>query len=129
MKPTIKPTVLPAKSLILVVDDDSDLVKGLARILRSQGFSVLEAVGGRQALDMGKKECPQVAIMDIIMPDLNGIEVFHCIRQICPKVKGIFMTGSSEYNTAAHEAGCITVLEKPIDHDQLLKTLTELMCE
>ncbi|MFT5467038.1 MAG: two-component system response regulator HydG [Verrucomicrobiales bacterium] len=107
---------------VLVVDDDPDMVKGLARILKSRSYKVRQALSGRDALEQVRQHRPGVVLMDIKMPDMNGIDAFREMKLICPDVLVIFMTGFSEYDQAG-VAGAAAVLPKPIDHQRLFETL------
>lgn len=111
---------------ILVVDDQPDLVRGMARILRTKGFRVLEAVGGRQAVEVAREHSPRVALLDIMMPDLNGIEASREIKLAVPEAVIIFMTGYSDMESQAREEGALAVLRKPLDYAKLFETLRSL---
>lgn len=111
---------------ILVADDVPDLVRGLARILKARGWEVYEAIGGRQAVDLARTHHPQVALMDIMMPDLNGLQACREIRAACPDTSFIFMTGHSYLEATAREEGAVEIFRKPVDCARLLETLERL---
>ena len=66
---------------ILLADDDTDLVEGLRWYLESAGFQVLSVADGRQALETFRREQPEVVILDIMMPGLDGVQVCEMIRR------------------------------------------------
>lgn len=111
---------------LLVVDDDPDLVRGLARILKLRGYSVYQATCGHEAVELAKTHRPKVAVMDIRMPGLNGIEAFRKIKETCPHAAVIFMTGFSEFEQEAHDEGAVAVLRKPVNLEHLFETLDSL---
>jgi len=115
---------------ILIVDDDPDLVSGLARILEAKGWRVRQALGGRQAVEMVAQEKPAVILMDIMMPEMNGIEACRVIRRDAnegSKLPVIFMTGYSEFEHQVREVGAVSVLSKPMDFTKLFATLESLI--
>lgn len=83
-----------AKIKILVVDDHDLLRKGLIELLdKNNGFSVVgEACNGREAINMAEKIQPDVILLDISMPELNGLEAIGRIKQVCPYGKIIIIT-------------------------------------
>lgn len=111
---------------ILVVDDDPDLVKGLTRILKVRGFEVFQAVGGCQAVEMAKVHRPKAILTDIMMPDLNGIQASRQIKEACPGVIVMFMTGYADIERQALAEGAAAVFRKPLDYAKLFETLDGL---
>ena len=67
-------------SKVLIVDDAHDNVKLLAYDLADEGYEVLSAYNGQQALALAKKEKPDVILLDIMMPEMDGIEVCRCLK-------------------------------------------------
>lgn len=103
---------------ILVVDDEEDIIELLTYNLEKEGFSVKVATNGKQAVEVAKDFSPQLILMDIMMPELDGVEACRRMRQI-PTLKEtyiIFLTARSEEFTeiAAFEAGGNDFLNKPI---------------
>lgn len=114
---------------ILLVDDDLDLVNSMARILRSRGYSVIQATDGFDAVELTRKSFPRVVLSDIQMPRLDGIETCRQIKQSCPNAAVVFMTGYSEFEQVARNEGALAVLRKPLEIEQLfdlLESLTDL---
>jgi DNA-binding response OmpR family regulator len=67
-------------SHILIADDDKDLVEGLRWYLEAEGFKVTSACNGTSALESFRADCPDVVILDIMMPEMDGVEVCRAIR-------------------------------------------------
>jgi len=87
---------------ILLIDDDADLLQGLKRRLRRK-FDVTTAVGGEVALDLVRTEEPYtVAVSDMRMPGLSGIEVLQQLRKISPDTQRIMLTGNLDQETAVN---------------------------
>lgn len=112
-----------ARKRVLIVDDDEIIRKSLARILRANAFQTAEAHDGSSALKEIQRQQPDLVIMDIRMPGIDGVETFKRIRAELPNVPAIFMSAysSSDRAQAANEAGGITVLSKPFKIDSMLK--------
>jgi len=91
------------KKRILIVDDEESLRRALAEMLRHEGFEVMEAGDGREALAEISKELPDLILLDIIMPHMDGRAVLKKIRekQEFKDVKIIFLTNLSDVNNIA----------------------------
>lgn len=111
---------------ILVVDDEPDLARGLARILRSRGFEVQTAEGGLQAVELVRQHRLQAILTDIKMPDMDGLALSREIKQIDPEAAVIFMTGFSDSEREALEEGAVAVIRKPLDYALLFQILGRL---
>ena len=103
---------------VLVVDDDSDIVELLEYNLTKEGYSVLTASNGKKAIDIAKAFVPDLILLDIMMPQLDGIETGRILRQN-PDIKNtyiLFLTArSEEYSeVAAFEVGADDYITKPI---------------
>jgi len=103
---------------ILVVDDEEDIVELLTYNLEKDGYDVKVAHNGKQAIEAAKDFVPQLILMDIMMPELDGVEACRRIRQLA-KLKDtyiIFLTARSEEfsEIAAFEAGGNDYISKPI---------------
>ena len=107
---------------ILVIDDDRSIrhvVK--AGLSVNPDFQVLTAVDGTSGLNMVREESPDVALLDIYLPEYNGLELFRKIRALDSKLPVIFITGDTTSETAieAMRAGAFDYLSKPLNIEQL----------
>jgi len=114
---------------VLVVDDNQDVADSLAITLRQRGHEVCLASDGPAALEAAKTFLPQVVLLDIGLPGLDGYEVARRMRAM-PEVKGAFLVaitgyGQPEARLTANEAGFDVHLVKPVDP----RTLNQLMAE
>lgn len=93
----------------VILADDHELVRqGLKLLLEREGFSVVgEAANGQVAVDLASKVCPDVAVLDIGMPILNGLDAARGVQKVSPKAKTILLTRHDEeqYVTEALRAG------------------------
>ena len=78
---------------ILVVDDDMSIRAFVLEILEEEGYSVEEAVDGKQGLQRYREEPADLVITDILMPEVDGVEFIMCLQEIYPGVKIIAMSG------------------------------------
>jgi DNA-binding response OmpR family regulator len=108
---------------ILVVDDDRDVAGTIERTLRRRDHEVSVAYSGAQALQLIQSQCPDLVVLDIMMPRMDGIEVCHRIRSL-PNVATVpilFLTakGKIEDKIEGFEAGADDYLTKPFDLREL----------
>jgi CheY-like chemotaxis protein len=115
------------KHRILVVDDNIDAALALAALLKKHGHEVLEAYDGAEALQAFEGFRPEIVLLDIGMPGVNGLEVARHLRQRnrSPRTLIIAVTGwgKSEDELASRDAGFDLHLVKPVDESELLKAL------
>jgi chemosensory pili system protein ChpA (sensor histidine kinase/response regulator) len=118
---------------ILIADDSIYIRQSLNMTLSHEGYAVIEAADGLQALDQLSKESPDLLILDIEMPNLNGYDVLNIIRshQEYSSLKIIMLTSrsSEKHKRRASELGANAYLTKPCPHDELLKTIKSLFGE
>ncbi|WP_205501786.1 response regulator transcription factor [Rufibacter psychrotolerans] len=117
----------PAKYKILVVDDDPDIVELLQYNLEKEGYEVAHAENGQQALEVAKKVDPDIILLDVMMPVMDGITACRQLRDN-PKFKGthiLFLTARSEEfsEVAAFDAGADDFIVKPIKPRALISRL------
>ena len=122
-------------SRILVVDDVADNVFLLQTILESEGYSVETAFNGVIALDKIERSHPDLVLLDIMMPGLNGYEVTHQVRQNerFSSLPIVLITAHDEYFQKPYrEVGATDLIRKPIDLDELLSKVasyTQVHCD
>ena len=119
------------KKKILVVDDDLELRLLLCKILRGLGYDVLEAVNGRLALEVALQHKPDLIIMDIMMPEMSGLDSVQYIRSN-PRVKHIPIVMLTAKNKIADletslNAGANDYLAKPFEIPQLASKIARLL--
>ncbi|MBN1177352.1 MAG: response regulator [Dehalococcoidales bacterium] len=112
---------------ILVVDDNEDLLETFAMILKRRGFSVETADNGAAAVDKFKDQEYDVTLMDIVMPEMNGVEAFRKIKEMQPEASVILMTAYSDEDLikTAKDQGARRIINKPIRIDKLIEMINE----
>jgi len=111
-----------ARPSILVVDDNDPFRERLARALADRGYDVRMAANGDEAVEEARRDSPELAIIDLRMPDKTGLEVLKDLLQVDPSTRAIILTGYGNIATAvtAMRIGAIGFLPKPVDADEIL---------
>ncbi|MEW5720226.1 MAG: response regulator [Chloroflexota bacterium] len=115
------------KTSVLVVDDDADLARSTALILKRHGYNVSIAADGMSAIAQVEHNPFDIALMDIKMPGIDGVDAYKRIKTLQPNIAAIMMTGFSieDRIQEALRAGALAVLTKPLDLDRLLQLIEE----
>jgi DNA-binding NtrC family response regulator len=115
-------------SRLLIVDDDPSIPVVVERFARKLGFEVTYHGSGPEALAALSTLKPDVALVDLQMPELSGIDVLKAVRAAEPQCQVILMTGNATVETAieAVKAGALDYLAKPLDFDRLRALLVEV---
>lgn len=110
---------------ILLIEDDASLAQGLIRSLRHERFTVNHVSLGQQAINTLKIEAPDIVILDLGLPDMDGKQVLHEIRRNYPALPVLLLTarGSVDDRVAGLDAGADDYLAKPFDMSELLARL------
>ena len=114
---------------ILVVDDEPMMLNLLRTILTRLGHEVLMASGGQQAVELFRRDRPQVTILDLNLPDLNGIEVLRQIHGTDPQASVIILTGAGTeaMEKQARQLGVTDFLQKGFSLHGLGEALRRVM--
>ena len=112
-------------SKILVVDDEKDITDMLARFLKDAGHEPITAQSGLEAVEKVTKDKPEIVLLDIRMPGMDGVETLKKIRALDPKIGVIMITAFSDEATAKKciELGAFDYITKPISLDYLEKAV------
>ena len=114
---------------IFVIDDEVSIADSLSEILMSRGFDARPFYGGQGAIDLARKQCPDIVLSDVVMPKLNGVETVLAIRELCPSTRILLFSGqagTSNILQRARERGQeFELLPKPIHPEDLLKKLRQ----
>jgi len=114
---------------IWLLDDDVSMLKALGRLMNSAGFSVEKFNHPAAFLARLEHAICRVAVLDVWMPDMNGLEVQACLRQDSPKTRIIFISGRDDLSVrqAALDAGAFAFLAKPFEDEVLIKVIQEAL--
>jgi two-component system response regulator HydG len=114
---------------ILVVDDEADTCRNLSDILTDLGYQVDTALDGFRALELARKKCYDIALLDMKMPGMGGLTLYRELRNLCSGTVAIVVTAYASKATAeeALAAGAWQVLAKPVALERLLPLVDEAL--
>jgi two-component system, cell cycle response regulator DivK len=119
-----------ARPLVLVVEDFEDNRFMMRRLLEMSGYQVVEAVNGNQAVEAAAREQPDIILMDLSLPQLDGLAATRRIREQQGSrrvpIVAVSAHDSADFHAEALAAGCNEYVTKPIDFDQLVDLLSRL---
>jgi CheY-like chemotaxis protein len=114
---------------VLVVDDCPDTTGSMALMLRLWGYEAQAANDGRAALELARRFCPHVVLLDLAMPAMDGFELARRLRAQVEVASALLVAvsgyGREEDRLGAADAGCDYHLMKPIDPDELRRLLEQ----
>ena len=115
---------------ILVVDDEKDIRISLTGILEDEGYQVLTADNGIEALECARLELPDLVLLDIWMPGMDGLETLERLKILFPQVTVIMISGHGTIETAvrATKLGAFDFIEKPLSLDKVLISVVNALC-
>jgi DNA-binding NtrC family response regulator len=119
------------KPRLLVVDDEEDLRTLLGDVLLTQGYEIESAEDGEQAIDMLKRDAFDITLLDIQMPNVNGIQVLKYIKEHSLHTRAIVLTGYADLKHAmeAKEFGAKDFIGKPYKLHDVLTTIERVLVE
>jgi len=110
---------------ILIVDDEESILQSLDGILTDEGFEIQRAMNGVAALGKIEEEIPDLVLLDIWMPEMDGIETLVRIKETYPSLQVVMMSGHGTIETAvkATKLGAYDFIEKPLSLEKVLLTI------
>ena len=116
---------------VLLVEDTEDNRFMMRRLLEMAGYRVIEAMNGEEAVKLAKTGSPQLILMDLSLPVIDGLAATRLIRKL-PKFESIPIIAVSAHDTSdfqseAIEAGCNSYVTKPIDFNELEELIAQLL--
>jgi twitching motility two-component system response regulator PilH len=116
---------------VLIVDDSATETQKMKSILTKNGHDAIVAEGGQEGVDMAKAELPDVVLMDIVMPGVNGFQATRQIKQndSTSHIPVIIVTTKNQDTDRiwSQRQGAVGYLVKPIDEKQLLKAIKDVL--
>jgi len=114
---------------VLVVDDEGEIRTSLRGVLSDEGLRVLEAENGRRALSLVRSERPELVLVDVWMPEVDGIELLRCLQDEPERPQVIMLSGHGNIETAvqATKLGAFDFIEKPFSIDALLSVVNRAL--
>jgi CheY-like chemotaxis protein len=109
--------------VILVVDDDPDILEALSEILEAEGFEIRRARNGKEALERLEPDPPQLILLDLMMPVMDGWEFAQRLRQrgTLSNIPIIVLSADRNVGSKAQDIGAVGYLAKPFELNELLE--------
>ena len=108
---------------VLLVEDIEDSRFMMRRLLEMSGYRVIEAANGREAVEYAERECPDLILMDLSLPEVDGLTATRLIRQLerlcATPIVALTAHDAAEFHARAMAAGCNEYVTKPVDFDRL----------
>lgn len=107
---------------VCILDDDPSVVKATSRLLSSSGWNVDSFTDPHEFLEHAKTCQPKVAVLDVLMPDMDGLEVQQRLKSISPATRVVIVTSKDDpsVRTRAMNAGAAAFFTKPMDDEEFL---------
>lgn len=107
---------------VLAIDDDRTVLRMLARWFEGTESELITAANAQEGLELVRTERPDVLLLDIMLPELSGLEAYETVRKLDPKLPVIYVTGhgSSEMAIESMKLGAYDYVQKPLDKDKVL---------
>jgi DNA-binding response OmpR family regulator len=122
-----------SKKRILVVDDESELVKAIQIRIELAGYEILVACNGREGLEKARKEKPDLIILDLMLPKMDGYKVCAMLKHDARymKIPIIMLTARAQESDEklGYECGAEAFITKPFQHEAVLAKIKELLKE
>jgi len=117
----------PGEIKVLLIDDEQTLLEYLSKRLLREGFTIKATFSGEEALEVATNENFDVAVVDLKMPGMDGVETQKKLKELQPFLQCIVLTGHGSIETAlaSGQQDAYQYLLKPIDYDSLLSTIKE----
>ncbi len=114
---------------ILIIDDDDQLRKSFVKLLTEEGYSVESAPSGEAGLELVHRNVPDLVVLDMRLPGMNGFETFQSIHEMEPRLPVIIMTayGTTETAIEATKMGAFDYVLKPFDIPDMLKVIDQAL--
>ena len=114
---------------ILVVDDEKDIRISLGGILEDEGYQVISAASGIDAIEAVREDLPDLVLLDIWMPGMDGLETLEKLKSFFPNITVIMISGHGTIETAvkATKLGAFDFIEKPLSLDKVLITVVNAL--
>jgi len=115
--------------LVLIVDDERSNVESLARIFEREGWRVVPAASGADALEALRRERPQVVVTDLMMPGMTGEALLRAVKTVAPETEVVLMTAYGTVETAveAMKSGAYDFITKPVKRHAIVKSVRQAL--
>jgi two-component system, OmpR family, response regulator TctD len=117
------------KPRVLLVDDDLSVLDALGSVIESEGFELIRAADGHQAIEKFYQRPVDIVLLDLMMPVKNGWDTFERLATINPLLPIIIITAQPDAYSSVMATGVACLMQKPLDIPVLLEAMRELLAE
>jgi two-component system nitrogen regulation response regulator GlnG len=119
------------KARILIIDDDKQICVILSELVKKEGFEAVTAYEGEKGLNIVRSEAPDLMLVDMILPGMDGMEVMRQVKEIVPELPVVFITGHADARGAVNaiKAGAHDYLSKPFDNHEVIRVVHRALAE
>jgi CheY-like chemotaxis protein len=116
-------------ALILIIDDSSYQRRLIRRFIEAKGHQIIEAVNGRDGLEMITTHTPDCVLLDLIMPEASGFDLLETLQQQNIKIPVVVITADVQTSThrQCKELGAAAIINKPVDSEQLFEVIDQIL--
>ena len=116
---------------VIIVDDDRSFVNAVALLFQQSDYRALKAYGGHEGLELVRRDHADVAIIDVNMPDMDGVELAREIAELPKPIPTILISSDDSTQTAdrCRSVGTGVFLAKPLDPEVLLETVSRVLAQ
>ena len=116
---------------ILIIDDDKQICLILSDLVKKEGFEALTAYEGEKALNIVRSEDPDLMLVDMMLPGMDGMEVMRQVKEIVPELPVVFITAHADARGAVNaiKAGAHDYLSKPFDNHEVIRVVHRALAE
>ncbi len=112
---------------VLLVDDDRSVLEALGGVIEAEGFEVVRAANGHEALQMFRQQSMDIVLLDLNMPIKAGWDTFEGLTTVNPLLPIIIITARADANSEAAARGIAALMQKPLDIPLLLDKMHDLL--
>ena len=114
---------------VLLVDDDRSVLEALGGVIEAEGFEVVRAANGHEALQKFRQQSMDIVLLDLNMPVKGGWDTFEGLTTINPLLPIVIITARADANSEAAARGITAFMQKPLDIPLLLEKMRDLLAE
>ena len=114
---------------VLLVDDDRSVLEALGGVIEAEGFEVVRAANGHEALQKFRQESMDIVLLDLNMPVKSGWDTFEGLTTVNPFLPIVIITARADAHSEAATRGIAALMQKPLNIPALLKKMRDLLAE
>ncbi|MGE0087635.1 MAG: response regulator [Desulfococcaceae bacterium] len=116
---------------VLLVDDEKDFLDIMTQRMETRGMEVSTSASAKEAIEKIREKSYDAVVLDLLMPEMDGLEALKAIKEICPEIQIILLTGHAtvEKGVEAIKEGAMDFIEKPADMEKLTEKIRKAQAQ